>query len=123
MVKKKMEFTKLEMELTKQDSELLLFQKSKKHQNAVIIKFVNEDDTIANPIRHHIYQTYIEEQNGENVSYVGYKRPHYLKNNVIVKMITNDGEIAGAKAIMANVLAQLKTLYGEFKTKYTALFQ
>lgn len=115
--------TKLEIELRKQDSNLLLFQKSKKHQNAVIVKFINEDDTVANPIRHYIYQTYIEEQNGESVSYVGYKRPHYLKNDVIVKMITNDGEIESAKAIMQNTFSQLKAIYGEFKTKYTALFQ
>jgi DNA-directed RNA polymerase subunit L/DNA-directed RNA polymerase alpha subunit len=115
-------FTKLEIELSKADSDLLIFQKSKKHQNAVIVKFVNEDDTMANPIRHYIYKKYIEEDNKENVSYVGYKRPHYLKNNVIVKMITRDGEIDSAKAVLSNTLANLKGIFSDFKNKYTALF-
>jgi DNA-directed RNA polymerase subunit L len=115
-------FTKLEIELSKADSDLLIFQKSKKHRNAVIVKFVNEDDTIANPIRHFIYQKHIEEEDRENVRYVGYKRPHYLKNNVIVKMITQDGGIDGAKAIMSSTFSSLKQIFTDFKNKYVRLF-
>jgi DNA-directed RNA polymerase subunit L len=115
-------FTKLEVELSKADSDKLIFQKSKKHQNATVIKFVDEDDTVANSIRHFIYKTYIEDGNSTQVSYIGYKRPHYLKNNVIVKMITADGEVNSAKAIISITLASLKGIFADFKNKYTALF-
>jgi DNA-directed RNA polymerase subunit L len=106
----------LKIELTKNTSKKIIFSKSQKHRNAVIMKMNDEDDTIGTILSHYIYVHYVEEEGA--VSYVGCKRPHYLKNNIVLKVITADGEIEPVKAMMDQSLTQLKEMYSNFKTKY-----
>ena len=106
---------KLEMELSKVDSNTVLFQKSKKHKNAVIIKLINEDDTIANIIKHYIYEHYVETG---KFSYIGYKRSHMLRDDVTIKVISENGEINEVKAILKETFEKLKEIYTMFSQKY-----
>jgi DNA-directed RNA polymerase subunit L len=106
----------LKIELSKPRSEKVQFAKDKNHKNSVIVKMIDEDYTIGTILTHYIYKHYVEEENA--VSYVGCVKPHLLENNIIIKIVTSDGEIEPVKALLNQSLDQLKILYNTFIKKY-----
>lgn len=111
--------TNLEVEHRKQDSDIIQYMNSKKHKNAIIIKINKEDDTIINIIRHYIYEHILS--TGDNITYIGYKRPHYLKDYMIIKMIVKDGDINYAKTAFETSLRELKGIYDTIRKQYVSL--
>jgi DNA-directed RNA polymerase subunit L len=109
----------LEMETRKQDSDVIQYMKSNKHKDAIIIKINKEDDTTINIIRHYIYENIVSK--GDEVSYIGYRRPHYLKDYMIIKMIVKDGDINYSKSAFQTSLRELKTIYESIRRQYVSL--
>lgn len=114
-------FTNLEIEAAKTDSEIIQYSSSSKHKDAIIIKLNHEDDTIANIVRHYIYSHFVSNPANDMISYVGYRRPHYLKDYIVIKMIVKDGNLEYGKTAFNNSLRELKKFYQDIRDKYVSL--
>ena len=86
-------------------------------KNAIQIVIPEEDDTLGNPIQKYMHYNFIETTN-PSVKYCCYVRPHPLKDEIVIKLITdNDPKeaIVDTCDIIIKILGEIKrTTKGKF---------
>ena len=110
---------KLQNVISKITDDSFTFEYVDNSKNMYDIKIENEKHTLGNLIQALFYNIFIRKDNKQVVEYIGYKCPHPLENNMIIKIkFKNDEKNENIKKIFIDGLEDIQVELNTLKKKW-----
>ena len=110
---------KLQNVISKITDDSFTFEYVDNSKNMYDIKIENEKHTLGNLIQALFYNIFIRKDNKQVVEYIGYKCPHPLENNMIIKIkFKNDEPNENIKKIFIDGLEEIQVQINSLKKKW-----
>ena len=110
---------KLQNVISKITDDTFTFEYVENSKNMYDIKIENEKHTLGNLIQALFYNIFIRKDNKQVVEYIGYKCPHPLENNMIIKIkFKNDEPNENIKKIFIDGLEDIQVELNTLKKKW-----